>query len=260
MRIHWPKPLFLPGEKKLAIILLHAYTGSSSDMRLVALALNQAGYPVLVPHFTGHATAEPLDILQKGSVDRWWQDTVAAIHKLQDQGYDQIACFGLSLGSLFALKAILTKPVVVGGGVISAPLFASDLSAVTRKFPQYAQKVYRYTDVDQETMATKLAQIKKLLPPQLAQIKAFAAQEQEELDQLTKPLFIAQGGADEIVDPQAALTLKEKLRDKDISWHWYPNARHVLTVNRAHQQLQSDLLTFLTQNFKDDNEVLNGKR
>lgn len=260
MRIHWPKPLFLPGTKKLAVILLHAYTGSSSDMRLVALALNQAGYPVLVPHFTGHATAEPLDILQKGNVELWWQDTVVAIQKLQDQGYDQIACFGLSLGSLFALKAILTKPVVVGGGVISAPLFTKDLSAVTRKFPQYAQKVYRYTDRDQSTVATKLAQIKELLPQQLAQVKALAAQEQAALDQLAKPLFIAQGGADEIVDPQGALTLKAKLKDKLISWHWYPEARHVLTVNRAHQQLQKDMLTFLAQNFKDDNEVFNGKR
>ncbi|MCF7523307.1 hypothetical protein L3X07_08475 [Levilactobacillus brevis] len=65
------------------MILLHAYSGSSNDMRLLARRLQSENYTVLAPIFSGHATGDPADILRQGSPQQWWQDTQTAIANLR---------------------------------------------------------------------------------------------------------------------------------------------------------------------------------
>ncbi|MFC6315609.1 alpha/beta hydrolase [Lapidilactobacillus achengensis] len=241
----WPQPLYLPGTKTTGVLLLHAYTGSSSDMRLLAQALNRAGYGVNVPHLTGHATAEPLDILTKGNPDAWWANTQNGLEFLQGQGYQRLAVFGLSLGGVFATKAVLENPLVSGGGTISAPLMTTDFARIGPEFLNYARKIYQLTQVPTAEIAPRLQEIGRLLPIQLASVQAFIRPLQAELPTDQKPFFVAQGGADQLIDPQAGPRLQAALPPELVDFHWYPEAGHVLTVNSAHQQLEQDILAFL---------------
>ena len=50
------------------------------------------------------------------------------------------------------------------------------------------------------------------LPKQLAQIQTMAHQICDQLDQIHQPFFIAQGGADEMIDPVSGLQLKARLQ------------------------------------------------
>ncbi len=95
-------------------MLLHAYSGSPNDVRMLARFLEKADYTVYAPLFKGHGTMEPYDILQE-KAESWWADTKKAIHFLQSEQFSDIAVLGLSMGGIFAVRA-LEEESVIGGG------------------------------------------------------------------------------------------------------------------------------------------------
>lgn len=245
-----PAPFFFK-QGPQAVILLHAYSGSSNDVRLTARFLQRHHYTVYAPIFTGHATADPRDILRDGSPQQWWQDTQAAIETVKGAGYQQIAIFGLSLGGIFATRALEMDPSLVGGGVFSSPIITSRQTNVPRQFPKMARHVYRQQQLPEDQMTEQLNWIEGHLPIQLGQINQFVDQVQTDLGRIQVPFFIAQGGRDEMISAQSGQQLMDALerQGKTVSYHYYPDATHVLTVNSAHQELEAAILSYLTTIF-----------
>jgi len=73
-KINLPKPLFSEKGKR-AVLLLHAYSGSSNDVRMLSRRLEKENYTVYSPNFSGHGTLVPEDILDQ-TTEQWWQDTI----------------------------------------------------------------------------------------------------------------------------------------------------------------------------------------
>ena len=76
-KINLQKPLFLEKGKR-AVLLLHAYSGSSNDVRMLSRRLEKENYTVYSPNFSGHGTLVPEDILDQ-TTEQWWQDTQEAV-------------------------------------------------------------------------------------------------------------------------------------------------------------------------------------
>lgn len=250
-----PTPFFFE-QGPQAVILLHAYSGSSNDVRLLARSLQRHNYTVYAPIFTGHATDDPRDILREGSPEQWWRDTQAAIKAVRAAGYQQIAVFGLSLGGIFATRALEVDRELVGGGVFSSPIITNQHTNVPQQFPRMARHVYRQQDLSEDQIKTRLAWIREQLPIQLGQINQFVTGVQANLNHVKSPFFIAQGGQDEMISAQSGLQLKQALEQTGqvVDYHFYETASHVLTVNTAHQQLETDVLSYLTTIFEVDND------
>ncbi|WP_368738766.1 alpha/beta hydrolase, partial [Escherichia coli] len=53
MRIAQPKPFFFESGKR-AVLLLHGFTGSSADVRMLGRFLEKKGYTSLAPHYKVH--------------------------------------------------------------------------------------------------------------------------------------------------------------------------------------------------------------
>ena len=242
--IRKPAPLFFE-QGPHAVILLHAYSGSSNDMRLLARKLESQQYTVLAPIFTGHATGDPADILRDGSPQKWWQDTQAAIAFLRERGYHQIAIFGLSLGGLFATRALMADPQLVGGGTIASPVIFKGQTNVPTAFVAMARAAYRAQQLDAATLAHKMAWIQDHLQAQLTAIQAFADTTATQLRRINQPVFIAQGDQDQMIDPRSGQWLAAAYPANQIDYHEYAGAGHVLTVNSAHHALEADILAFL---------------
>ena len=94
------EPFYFTAGKR-AVLLLHGFTGNSADVRQLGRFLEKRGYTSIAPHYKGHGTA-PEQLIQTGPSD-WWQDVVTAYQTLVDDGYEQIAVAGLSLGGVFTL-------------------------------------------------------------------------------------------------------------------------------------------------------------
>ncbi|AUX12317.1 lipase [Latilactobacillus sakei] len=247
MQYRLPQPYYYDSGP-VGVVLLHAYTGSANDVHMMGRFLEKQQISVLAPHFTGHATFEPLDILEKGNVQAWWADTTAAIQKLQVAAKKPLFVFGLSLGGLFAMRAIETMPAVIGGGIFSAPVLEGPTDKLAPLFMGYAQRLYQMTEKTAADQAVQLAKIKQQLPQQLQAIADFSALVTADLDQIgDKPVFIGQGGQDQVIDPNGASALKQRLEAQQtpVDYHWYDNAGHVITVDRAHHQLEADVEVFI---------------
>lgn len=246
MKLVPPQTLFTD-QGTQAIILLHSYTGSPNDFRSLMHVLTKADYSVYAPLFTGHGTNNPTDVLTKGNVQAWWQDTQNAISFVQQHNKHLLAIFGLSLGSIFALKALENYSQINLGGVFGSPMFASDMINVRAGFFQYAQKVEQQHDLGFGQQAQKQRLIEQLLNPALNSIAKTTLEVRQHLSQIKQPLFIGHGSNDEIINNVSSKILCEHVHTT-VDFHLYPNAGHVITVNKARPQLEKDLLHFLSKN------------
>lgn len=239
------------------VILLHAYSGNTNDVRMLGRELDRHGYTVYAPLFTGHG-GDPCNILKDGSTAAWWDDTKLAICRMHDAGVDQLAIFGISLGGLFAARALEYDDTLKGGGAFSSPITTWGRSNVPEYFPKLAMNYYQRTQTPPEAAKEKLAWIDRHLPAQLADIQQMAKQLDRNLNKIHQPFFISQGGKDEMIDPRSGAELAASLRAQGtpVDYCYYPDATHLCTVNSAHRQLFSDVLDYLQKLFEvtNDNE------
>lgn len=231
-----------------AVILLHAYSGSTNDVRILARALERESYSVYAPQFSGHATGNPWDILRQGSPAQWWQDTQQAISFVRQKGYTKISIFGLSLGGIFATMALENEPALLGGGVFSSPILPSAHSHVPAMFMTLSARQLQQQGLTASEQQQALTDLQPASQAQLAAITQFTAnQVQAHLTQLTRPFFIGQGGQDELIDATVAPRLRDQLTAQGLTvdYHWFAEAGHVITVNQAHHELEQAVLTYL---------------
>jgi len=242
-----PEPFFFEhGEQ--AVILLHAYSGSANDVRLLARALERENYTIYAPQFSGHATGDLRDVIRQGSPEQWWQDTQQAISFVRQKGYTKISIFGLSLGGIFATMALENDPALLGGGVFSSPILPSTHSQVPAMFMALSVRQFERQGLSPLAQQQALAALKPASEAQLQAITQFTAtQVQAHLTDLTRPFFIGQGGQDELIDATVATRLRDQLMAQGlpVDFHWFPAAGHVITVNQAHHDLEQAVLTYL---------------
>lgn len=242
-KISLPKPLFTQNGPR-AVLLLHAYSGSSNDVRMLSRYLENENYTVYSPNFSGHATFAPEDIFGK-TINDWWQDTVDAVQFLKEKGYQKIAVFGLSMGGIFTMSA-LTNQIegIIGGGFFCSPIFPVK-NKVPENFILYAEKVLKTAGVSDEERAERMVKIKDGSYAQLKDIESFSEQTSHELGQVHVPVFMAQAGKDEMIDPTGIYQTAQALAQTRFTLNWYPNSGHVLTIGPDHKQLEQDVTAFL---------------
>lgn len=239
-----PKPIYVKKTSR-AIILLHAYSGSPNDVRMLARFLEQANYTVYTPMFTGHGTRNPEDILNE-EPDQWWQDTQAAIAFLKQEGFQEIAIFGLSMGGLFATRALEEKiSGLIGGGAFCSPLLPEKTN-VHENFFRYAQFMLdTFSDDSPEEQQRRLEAIPLLVDTQLENIHTHGRRTYEQLSQMDAPYFIAQAALDEMISPDSVFTVIQKIKSQKFTLQWYPNSGHVVTVGKEHKEFERDVLSFI---------------
>ncbi|WP_422851623.1 alpha/beta hydrolase [Enterococcus ureasiticus] len=242
-KISLPKPLFTQNGPR-AVLLLHAYSGSSNDVRMLSRYLEKENYTVYSPNFSGHATIAPEDILEKTTND-WWQDTVEAVQFLKDKGYQEMAVFGLSMGGIFTMGALTSQlEGIIGGGFFCSPIFPVK-NKVPENFVLYADKVLKTAGVSTDERAERMVKIKEASYVQLKDIEAFSEQTANKLGQVNVPVFMAQAGKDEMIDPLGVYQTAQALAQTRFALNWYPNSGHVLTIGPDHKQLEQDVFAFL---------------
>ncbi|GAA3017252.1 alpha/beta fold hydrolase [Tetragenococcus solitarius] len=243
MQMNLPKP-FLEEHGKRAVILLHAYSGSPNDVHMLCRFLEKANYTVYAPTFSGHATMDPQDILDQ-EVDTWFQDTQAAIDRLKNKGYKQLAVFGLSMGGIMSMGALTQKDsAIIGGGSFCSPIFQTKTN-VPENFYQYAEKVLSYADVSKEKLKKKMASIEVESKKQLYEIEHFAENVSKRVSTINVPVFLAQSGKDQMIEPSTVFKTARALAQTKFTLQWYPESGHVVTVGPERKQFEKDVLAYL---------------
>lgn len=231
---------------KRAVLFLHAYTGTPNDVRAVARSVERLGYTVYAPLFTGHGTLHPEDILAAGPQD-WEKDAKDALAFLEAKGFQEIAVFGLSMGGVFATHLVENHPKVIGGGTFCSPVIPHSEHRISKNFLAYCEQVLRYAKTDEGELTARLAEMAKQNEAQLTAIFDFSGATAKRLPEVTKPMFLAQAGQDQMIDPQTVYQMGAALSQSPHEIHWYPAAKHVITVGSERKALEFDLHQFLTK-------------
>ena len=241
------KALYLEGQDDhVAILLLHAYTGTTRDVNLLARQLNRQGYTILAPLFIGHDTLDIKTILDY-SPNIWRQEAHQAYDWLVSQGYQQVLVFGLSMGGLMATD-IMAHPDYQGvaGGVFNAPVVTDRPLDLQESF-MHLGKVLARLRHESDQFNEDSGQILAGHLEQMKEIEAIKEDVTSRLDQVTVPFYIAQSGADELIDPQDAYRLQDHLVNARIDFHYFPENTHTIPTNRDRQAFDQSVLNFVKQ-------------
>ena len=227
-----------------AILLFHSYTSTPIDVRTIGRVLSREGYTVYSPLFTYHGGK--IEETLEATPEEWYRDGLDALAFLKDRGFKQIAAFGISLGGIIATRLWVEHPEVIGGGTFCSPMipgyhtntpeiFVERFKAEKREEGWEQDEIESAANGLQEEVTQKIIDkldiMKQTLIPKYAEVN--------------KPIFIAQGMKDQVIDPLQAIKFKDMFDDSQVSFHQYEGGGHVLTVGEFREVLSEDLLNFL---------------
>ena len=224
---------------KRAVILFHAYTGKSSDLRMLASFLHRHNYAVYVPTFSGHEHSDVSEIL-KENPEKWYEDAKEAVNFVRNHGYSTIAALGLSMGGIMAAALATNQLVEIAG------TFCSPVSTRNAQLPDLFKSFMAFAKNNQMSEAD-LTKLEHKAKEQLLDLHHFSAKVAEKLEQVTGPFYIAQGELDRLVDPEVSIEMKEALVNAAVDFHWFEQSGHVITVGKEKAEFQESVLEFLNQ-------------
>ena len=235
------EPFYFEAGKR-AVLLLHGFTGSSADVRMLGRYLEKNGYSSHAPHYRGHGEA-PENLLVTNP-DQWWEDVVCGYEFLKSKGFDEIAVAGLSLGGVFSMKLALNYPVK-GIVTMCAPMTMRTTDIMFQGVLKYAKQYKKYEGKSEQEIDIELAAMRQQGMPSLAELQKLIASVREEIDMLYAPILVVQSRKDGVIDPQSANTIYETVESTHKQLKWFENSGHVITLGPEKIQLHEDIHAFL---------------
>lgn len=235
------KPFFFKAGKR-AVLLLHGFTGSSSDVRMLGRFLEKNGYTCHAPHYKGHGV--PPEQLIESSPDEWWQDVLQGYDTLIEAGYEKIAVVGLSLGGVFSLKLSLVKPVK-GIVTMCSPMIMRTTDTMFKGVLNYAKDYKRFEGKNENEIEQEVETIRLKGMPSLPQLQQLVTDVRNELDMIYAPILVVQSKNDEIIDPQSAHIINDEVESLKKQIMWFEHSGHVITLDKEKHLLHDAVFEFL---------------
>lgn len=241
MRIAQPKPFFFERGKR-AVLLLHGFTGTSADVRMLGRFLEKEGYTSLAPHYKGHGVP-PEELIHTGP-EEWWEDVLAGYNQLQEAGYDEIAVAGLSLGGVFSLKLGYNKPVK-GIVTMCAPMSMRTTDIMYEGVLKYAREYKKFEGKDEKDIEREIEALRAQNMPSLEELRALVYDVRNHIDHIYAPLFVVQATHDDVIDTDSANVIYDNAESEKKHIKWYEESGHVITLGPEKVTLHEDILKFL---------------
>lgn len=237
------RPFYWPGESSTAFLLVHGFTGSPADMRILGEYLGKEKYGVSGILLPGHGTT-PEDMSVTGWED-WYEAVLQAYLDLKNS-YAQVIPIGLSMGGLLCLHlaAHETVPAVVS---LSAPVYMGD------------ERIYQAPEMDAafvgkelslEEQAKKLAEGRfsyEIVPVKcLVSLLKLIELVKRELSLIQVPALIIHSEDDPTAKPESARYLDENLGSKNKERVLFNESGHVITLGPEKHQVFDKIKNFLS--------------
>ena len=239
MQIKLPEPFFFE-EGNRAVLLLHGFTGNSSDVRQLGRFLQKKGYTSYAPQYEGHA-APPEEIL-KSSPFVWFKDALDGYDFLVDKGYDEIVVAGLSLGGCYALKLSLNRDVK-GIVTMCSPMYIKTEGAMFEGVLEYARNFKKYEGKDEATIQKEMDNFKPT--DTLKELQGQIQEVREHIDEVMDSLLVIQAEQDQMINTDSANIIYNESESDDKDIKWYANSGHVITIDKEKELVFEDVYNFL---------------
>ena len=224
-----PSPFLLQGGP-VGLLLIHGFTGSPPEMRLVGSFAHQRGYTVLAPCLPGHGTT-----IEDANRQRW-QDWAAHVDRALadlEERCERVFAAGLSLGSLLALHLAAHHPELAGAIAYSPAIRMADprarVVAVLKYLTQQLPKDEMFA-VDPEA-ESRLWSYDAWPAAAAHEVIKLTRQVKQSLPQVRCPSLIVYSTEDPDIHPDAAQYTYDHIGAEDKELVTLHNCGHVITVD-----------------------------
>lgn len=255
----------LSGDKH-AVLLIHGLQGSPTEMQPLAKRLNQAGYRVRVPHFTGYGYH---DGDTPRSVTPWqdWHDQVRREVQQLRQEHDSVAIGGLCMGAVLALSvsmdddldisalSLLGTTLYYDGWSIPWYRFVLPIGYYTpfRYFYKYPgrppfgiknEQLRKWVIREMAHKESSVAAVSDLCLPAIHEAELLMAHVKKNIARVTTPALIMHAVEDDVSTPRSADYVEQHIRSETVEKVLLHNSYHMLTIDNEREKVAADTIRF----------------
>ncbi len=223
---------------KTGILLIHGFTGTPAEVRLLGEFLRGKGYTVKGILLKGHGTS-PADMRKCNHRD-WIRGAVDGYKSLK-QECDEVFAVGLSMGGLLSLY--LARNYDIRGVVsLSTPIRvrrgATAFSYIERNFKIYILRKLEKKDINIISHdKAPIFGVRNLL--------RLIKYVKENLEFIEKPVLIMQSYRDRTVSPISAHIIYRTIGSKDKSIIYLHKSGHIITCDCEKEQVFEEVYSFI---------------
>ena len=224
-------------------LLLHGFTGSPFEHRLLGKFLSDAGYTVAIPLLPGHGTS-PKD-LQRRTWDEWYEKAKQELFVLRKR-CDTVFTLGLSMGGALALH--LSAHYEVNGVVALAPgLYLKNKFSILSHF---LKLLYPYTrkgsgpDIfaNEETISYDKIPLKAL-----SELLKFFKHLKDDLCDIYVPILVIHSREDHVIDSKSAREIYKRVSSKNKRILELQESYHIITLDVEKEKVFREIDSFLKE-------------
>lgn len=242
------EPFHFPGNR-VGCLLIHGFSGSPSEMRLLGERLAKFGWTVLGILLSGHGTT-PEEMAKKGWED-WARDAEGGVRKLRES-CDTVVGIGLSMGGLLTLH-LATLGLIDGLISMNAPMVLADrrtrFARLVRPFIKFVGK----STSDQAALESKSQPITerfvydRIPVDGLVSLNRGIRQVRSKLHLINCPALLMQSRKDFTVNPSSVQIIRKKIEQVNPEVIYWENSGHILTLGPEREEVTLKVHDFLRQ-------------
>lgn len=242
------EPFFVPGGAH-AVLLIHGFTGSPSEMRLLGRYLAKEGYTVMGIRLAGHgSTPEDLERMRAGD----WMNSVLDGYSFLAGMAKEVSVVGLSMGGLLAMLLSTVREVKCVAS-LAAPIFVSEAHSLHR-LPSVERSVGRYLPRPHRAIPDIPANcnVAYRRMPMRSIHEMFSVLERMvgALPRVKAPILVMQSLKDHTVQPRSGQYIFDEVSSEYKKLVWLENSGHRVTIGADREEVFQKTAEFLQDPFR----------
>ncbi len=238
-----PEP---PRRKNIGVLLLHGFTSHTDTVSGLIPHLEEAGIPYRMPWLRGHGTR--YQDLRGVKAREWYVDAESALLDLWNH-VDRIVVVGLSMGGLVALELGMRYPDKIAGVVSVATALKfldplASMSGLMAKVVKYWPSPNAFSDM---SLASGSRNYQKFATDAFAELYSYSQEIALRLVDLHVPIRVLMSKKDQIVDPEAANIIYQKVSSPIREIVWYEESGHEMGQDCEKDQVFADTMEFINR-------------
>ncbi len=239
-----PGAFFLTGGP-IGVLLIHGFTGTAAEMRIIGNYLHKKGYTVSGPLLPGHGTT--VDDMNRRRWTEWTAHVEQALLDLQAR-CTQVFVGGLSMGAALTAYLAIHHPEITGIVLYSPAMWPANRMLVLTPVLKYLvpkrpkKGASDLTDPQAESRLWHYEYEPVAAAHELLKLVCYV---RSRLPQIVQPALVIHSTRDTVIHPTSARRTYAGLGSKDKELVTLHNSGHCLTVDSEWEFVAEKTYTFI---------------